>query len=254
MPKTVLIMTATIRPSLEIPGVSRLDPAVRLSDYEEGLKFYLQFLDKGLDAICFAENSGADLSSLRAVAARAGAADRVHFTDQRGLEFPPAYGRCYGEAALLDRAMMELASRGTTSDTIFWKVTGRYKVVNFAKMMRTRPRTADLYIDIRNTRAQRWADMRVMSWTLRGYEAAMRGVAPLIREDTNNNRPGEEALFQVLPDRLGRGGIDAVTSFVTEPLIDGVRAFDERNWMAGRQRAVYLARNLQRTLLGRVVI
>ena len=43
-----------------------------------------------------------------------------------------------------------------------------------------------------------------------------------------------------------------MASFRREPLIDGVRAFDNRNWSQGRQRLVFLARDAQRRLLNRV--
>ncbi|MCP3730827.1 hypothetical protein M9978_10335 [Sphingomonas sp. MG17] len=247
-------MTATIRPPANAPGVTRLDPWVRLSDYEQALAFYLPFLGYGLDAICFAENSGFDLGTLKALATRAGASKKVLFTNQAELDFPPQYGRCYGEAALLDRAMDELSDQPGAADALFWKVTGRYKVLNLQRMMRTRPSTADLYVDLRKRGLQNWADLRIMSWSLKGYNSVIRDMAPLIREDLNDGRPGEEAAYQVMRQRIARRELQAAVSFATEPLIDGVRAFDERNWMAGRQRAVYYMRNLQRALLGRVLV
>jgi len=246
-------MTATIRPSPDATGVQRLDPALRLGDYERALSFYLDQLDNGIDTICFAENSHSDLGSLRALVAARGASDRVLFVEQREPLHPPAYGRCYGETMLLDEAMSALQAHGCPPDTIFWKVTGRYKVLNLARMLQSRPRGADLYIDMRSRFSQRWADLRLMSWTAPGYARALKGIAPSIREDTNEYRPGEEAAYDVLSERIKAADIDAVTSFRVEPLIDGIRAFDEKNWSAGRQRVVYYARNLQRAVLGRVL-
>jgi hypothetical protein len=251
---TILIMTATIRPPLDAPGVVRLDPTVRLADYEAALSFYLDELGSAIDLICFAENSGSDLSTLRAIAAARGAADRVIFTDQADLSFPPVYGRCYGETMLLDRAMDELERQLPAANTIFWKVTGRYKIRNLRSMIRSRPADADLYIDLRKRRAQCWADLRLMSWTRAGYDRIMRDIAPLIREDSNDSRPGEEVAYRVVKERIAAGGVNAKTSFAAEPLIDGVRAYDEKNWMAGRQRAVYVARSIQRALVGRVIL
>ena len=254
MSEVVLVMTATIRPPLDAPGVLRLDPEVRLRDYENALAFYLDHLGKGIDRICFAENSGSDMARLRSLVASRGASDRVIFTDPSGLDFPPVYGRCFGETALLDRAMGELREVPRSADAVFWKVTGRYKVLNLRTMIRTRPKASDLYMDLRARRGQRWADLRLMSWTANGYDKVMRGIAPFIREDANNLRPGEETAYHILKERIASAGIDAVTSFNSEPLIDGVRAFDEKNWMAGRQRAVFYARSLQRRLFGRVLI
>lgn len=254
MAQTVLIMTATIQPPHDAPGVARLDPAVRLRDYEDALSFYLKHLGSDIDAICVAENSGYDLGRLRSLVANHGASDRVLFTDQSGLEFPPVYGRCFGETALLDRAMSELADWHYNPDTVFWKVTGRYKVLNLQRMIHSRPRGAGLYMDLRARRTQYWADLRLMSWTATGYERVMRGIAPFLREDKNNSRPGEESAFHVVTQRLREAQIHAVASFRTEPLIDGIRAFDEKNWMSGKRRAVYYVRNVQRAILGRVLV
>ena len=135
-------------------------------------------------------------------------------------------------------------------DTIFWKVTGRYKLKNLCRMVRTRPAEAEFYMDLRNARGARWADMRVFSWTKSGYASMLTGAAPLLREDLRGSRPGEEAAYDVVRDRMRSGTTIVCTCFRTEPDLDGVRAFDNRNWSAGRQRLVSRIRQAQRTLLG----
>ena len=98
----------------------------------------------------FFENSEADLSKLRQVAAKAGAQDRVEFLSFNGLDYPAKYGRGYGEFKLLDFAMNNsriLVSAKNSS--ILWKVTGRYRVLNIATMVRTAPSHFDLYCDTR---------------------------------------------------------------------------------------------------------
>ena len=249
-PQRILVMTATITPPAGAPGLVRVDPALRLADYRSALEWYLGLMGRGLDRIVFAENSASDLAPLKAVCERADQDGQVEFFGFDGRDMPPAYGRCFGESVILDRVMAESASaRAAGADTEFWKITGRYKVLNLLAVMRARPAGAAFYCDLRD-RGSPWADMRLMSWTREGFDAMLRGVGPLIREDLNRGRPGEETLHKVLTGRLAR--TRTVASFRREPLIDGVRAFDNRNWSQGRQRLVFLARDAQRRLLNRV--
>jgi hypothetical protein len=248
----LLIMTATITPPTDAPGLVRVDPGLRLADYRSALEWYLQFIGAGLDRIIFAENSLSDTDSLRDTVAQAGHAADVEFFSFDGMGKPATYGRCYGESVILDRVMQ--GSRFATdagAKAEFWKITGRYKVLNLRSMLRTRPRHAAFYCDLRD-RGTPWADMRLMSWSRDGYQTMLQGVGELIREDSNGGRPGEESLHRVLTSRLENLPSRVVTSFRREPLIDGVRAFDNQNWSQGRQRLVFLARDTQRRILRRV--
>ena len=248
---TILILTATIRVPPSAPGIVRADPLVRLRDYQNTLAFYISFLGKGLDRIIFAENSGSDLSELQEIAMPV--TGYVDFLSFQGNDFPPAYGRCFGEATIIDEVMQSQHVSNRPEATIYWKSTGRYQVKNFDRMTKTMPPGAQFYCDMRRRGAQRWADMRLMSWTRKGYREFLAGIAPLLREDLRNYRPGEEALFDVLEQRFSNSTLQYARSFVTEPLIDGFRAFDNKNWSSGRQMLVYHARNLQRQILQRVV-
>jgi hypothetical protein len=245
----ILIMTATVTPNQGLPGLIRSDPAVRLQDYRRSLASYLALLGRTLDAIVFVENSNADLLELHDLAAPH--ADKVEFIVFHGTDHPPAYGRCYAEAELLDYAMAHsqtVAAAGPHA--VFWKVTGRYHVKNLPQLIRHRPKRFDFYCDLRRFRAP-WADMRLMAWTKAGHAQIFQGIGPALREDLNNGRPGEESLYRELSRRiLGR---QAVTRLTREPLIDGVRAFDNANWSSGRRLAVYYMRQAQRLVLGRVL-
>lgn len=248
----VLIMTATVTPPPGAPGLTRVDPKVRLEDYRSSLVFYLGLLGKCLDAIVFAENSGADLSILRAAVAEAGHVGRVEFMVFNDMDRPPSHGRCSGEARILDYAMANSRIVAEARDnSVFWKITGRYKVRNLEAVMANRPPHFDLYCDLRHSRTP-WADMRLMAWTKLGHSQMFKGIGEAIREDKNGGRPGEETLFYELQKRVVGG--NSVTCLTREPLIDGVRAFDNQNWSQGRQKAVYYLRSLQRRLLQRVWI
>ena len=94
-------------------------------------------------------------------------------------------------------------------------------------------------------------DMRVMSWTRDGFEAILTDFHEEIREDINQGRPGEETAYLQLGPRIGSTPVCLCLN--REPLIDGIRAYDNQNWSQGRQRIVYHLRQLQRLVLRRVI-
>jgi hypothetical protein len=249
-----LVLTASIQVPTNASGVARKDARLRLDDYRQALAFYTSLVGRGLDRIVFAENTGADLSLLRELTAENGTSSSVDFLTFDGNGFPPNYGRCYGEATILDEVMRHKSCSQLPEDTIYWKSTGRYQVKNLQKMMDTMPRGAHLYCDMRRRGGRRWADMRFMSWTRKGYNEFLAGIAPSLREDTRNYRPGEEALFDLLEERFSVSLLEHARSFTREPLIDGIRAFDNKNWSSGRQKIVYYIRSLQRRFLHRVFV
>jgi hypothetical protein len=249
----ILILTASIIVPFGAPGITRTDPSVRRQDYEQAFAFYASFVGHGLDRIVFADNTGADLQSMEKIAASKNVVSSVDFLTFDGNGFPPVFGRCFGESTILDQVMSSECCSKLPAEAIYWKSTGRYQIKNFYQMMQTMPPSVEFYCDMRRRGKQRWADMRFMSWTRRGYHEILAGIAPLLREDTRNNRPGEEALFDILEERLSKSDLRFARSFAAEPFIDGIRAFDNRNWSTGRQRLVYHARSLQRRFLHKVI-
>src|SRR3954471_4308953 len=101
----VLILTATITPPPGVPILARTDPQLRLQDYIDALKFYLAVPNHVLDRIIFAENSGSDLSKLRALAEE---------SDKR-VEFGSS-GSCARSSAIYPDIMfrsVRISSRGS---------------------------------------------------------------------------------------------------------------------------------------------
>lgn len=248
-PRHFLVMTATITPPPEAPGLTRTDPGLRLDDYRAALAHYCGLIGGCIDGIVFAENSGSDLTALEQVAATV-APGKVEFLPIDARTNEPEGGRCFGESRILDAVMAGSALVADAgSGDLFWKVTGRYRVLNLPALIRTRPKSFDFYCDLRDAPSP-WADMRFMGWTRAGFADCLEGVGDLIREDRNGGRPGEETLHGVLRARTARSR--AITCLRREPLIDGVRAFDNQNWSQGRQKLVYRLRQAQRLLLRRV--
>src|SRR3984893_14120500 len=120
-----LLLTATIKPPVGIPELQRTDPVERMNDYIRALRFYCNVSEKVIPRIIFVENSESDLFQLHDAVSSANASHRVEFLSFNGLDYPPSYGRGYGEFKLLDYAMDHSSTLATAVDTRLWKVTGR---------------------------------------------------------------------------------------------------------------------------------
>jgi hypothetical protein len=223
MPRNILLMTATVTPLPGIPLLARTDPKLRLQDYQAALAFYVRLLGNCFDAIIFAENSNSDVSPLAAAITANSHVAKVEFVSFYGLDYPPAYGRGYGEFRLVDYAIEN--SKLLSADDIIWKVTGRYIVENIMSLVQSRPAAADLYCNMRNY-PYRLCDLYLMAWTWRGYEAAIKGIYPKLRNDVIPNRLTiEEFSFRNLIDPLF-GTINVVPRFKVAPLVHGVRGWN----------------------------
>ncbi len=236
--RTILLLTATVTPLQGVPSLRRTDPAQRLQDYANALRFYLGLLGRCFEGIVFAENSGADLQPLRRLAADAGVANEVEFVSFEGLDYAPSHGRGYGEFRLVDHAMAHAAL--LQGDVCVWKCTGRYVVRNIERLVRGRP-PVDLYCHMRNY-PYRLCELYLLSFDRRGYEAAIQGVYEHLRNDI---MPGvhsnEEALFRRRVDALPPE-ITVRRRFATTPVIDGIRAWDNSRYSGAWAPKVLLRR------------
>ena len=226
--RNVLLLSATIKPPEGMPALVRVDPAQRLADYSGALGFYSQLLSHCFDAIVFAENSQWDLSSLRRQMAKDGMEDKVEFISFNGLNYPPSYGRGYGEFLLVDYAVAHSEFLRAFSEASVWKCTGRYIVRNMAEIVRGRP-DCDLYCHMRNYRYP-LCELFLLSWNLRAYEAVIHNVYHALRNDVI---PGvhtiEETLFRKIVDSKIQT-ISVVPRFKVVPLIEGVRGWNNSRY------------------------
>ncbi|WP_375427135.1 hypothetical protein [uncultured Sphingomonas sp.] len=236
----ILLMTATITPD-NSPELARTDPALRLDDYRQALLFYIGRLGSSIDGIVFVENSDSDVSSLVALAKAEGVDDRVEFIANYGKHSYPGRDRSYGETRLLDHAMATSRLIAAADDrAVIWKITGRYRVRNLARMVRTAPRRFDLYCDVRN-RPIAWLDLRFMAWTKGGYDRLLSGIADRLGTD-----PREPVMHRYV---TGLKDAAVVRRYRTEPLVDGVRGWDNRHYALGRARLKFWVRAASRRLL-----
>ena len=237
---TTLLLTATVTPPAGSPRLKRVDPAQRLADYAWALRFYLRVPPTVLDRIVFAENSSHDLVPLREMVDRAGAGHRVEFLSFAGLDHLPAHGRGYGEFKLLDHAVTH--SRflaGAADDERLWKATGRYRVRNLARMIRTAPPDFDLYCDVREKPIP-WVDLRVFGCTLAGYRRYLMGLYNNLQEDFWHK--ATERIIRPWVADWAAGNPRVVTRFRAEPYVIGVRGLDDKSYATGLNLLKYWGR------------
>ena len=241
-------MTATITPPFGVPLLARFDPALRLQDYEQSLKFYLPLLNTHFHSIIFAENSNSDVSSLQKIVDQAGMGDLVEFIVFNGLDHPPAYGRAYGEFKLIDHVMQSSeVTKKYDEASVFWKVTGRYIVRNLDQILNHRPSNFDIFCNLRKI-PKHWADMFLIAWTLKGYESFLHRIHHKLIADENCLVQPEEVFIDLL-DAASKKEIKLAPRFIVTPLVDGVRGSDNQNYSENRNLWKFYTRNLACCLL-----
>ena len=143
----VMLLTACIDPG-NIYSVARRDPATRLKDYMQSLKYLLKL--PGIPDIVFCENSGFDLSDIHELA-------RLNNPYHKNLEIlsfygqpdRPEYGKGYGEMRIIGYALDH--SDAIRKSDVVMKVTGRFIVANAEAIAKKISKTngIDVFCDLR---------------------------------------------------------------------------------------------------------
>ena len=199
-----------------------------------------------------ADNSNSDVSDLREMGERLGQGKEVHVLSFAGLDHPASYGRVTGGLKLMDRLIDEFEPVAKLPPgSIVWKGTGRYKLLNVAKMIRKSPEPFDLYFDQR-VWPVRWFDMRFFAFSLAGYRRILRGRYRDLREDLAPDRqsPGvtlsEMELRKLMVPHLNGEGV--VPRFNVEPVVSGLRGFDGSSYLEPKSRAKHWLRKVARAV------
>lgn len=223
-----LLLTATITPPAGVPALARIEPADRLQDYERALAFYLALPDSVVDRVVFAENSGTDLAPIRSLVERAGGCKDVELVSFHGLDYPVEHGRAVGEMHLIDTALRR--SRvlgGLDEDAPFWKITGRLRITNFARLAASAPDGAAMYADFRRI-PRPWVDLRIYACTPAAFRGLLAPRVELLRQDelerAGYSAPEERLFEELLPLRSSRR---IVPRLRVEPIIEGFSGFGE---------------------------
>lgn len=224
----ILIMTATITPPQNARSLSRIDPAARLADYLEALDYYTDLIHRGtLDKIVFTENSSSDLGSLIALSQRKGCRESVEFLSFWGLDYPPEYGRGYGEFKILDHAMENSEFvRAAPPSSIIWKITGRYKWSNLDEIARLTKPGHDVYCNCRNHPIP-WTDLFALGWTKSGYKELLSGVYTKL-DESNGNTSAEQHFRTHISDAKIADRISP--RFPRPAAISGIRGLDGKSY------------------------
>jgi hypothetical protein len=198
-------MTATIAPPPGVPALRRVDPAERLADYESALSFYLGLPAEAVDRVVFADNSNADLGALERVVSEHGSGKDVELLAFDGLDYPVEHGRAVGEMRLIETALgrSRLLS-ALPDDEPFWKVTGRLRFTNLARLIASEPPGAELYADFRRV-PRPWVDTRVFACTPRAFRELFLPRVELMRqhelERAGFSAPEERLFGELFPER-----------------------------------------------------
>lgn len=251
-----ILFTATVRINSGLAGVTAPDPRLREGEYAENLRYFLREHPR-LRKLVFAENSGWPLDRLREIAA----AENPHGKEIELLQlscndFPGSYGKGYGEALLIDRALA--ASRLVREAHWIAKMTGRQRVLNMTRLLERAPARFDLLCDLRDhglferfgiPAAGRWCDTRFFVFTLPFFDTHLRTLYTAPRP------PGQEynlegsyyhavkALADVADDPR------VVVRFPVEPRYRGHAGHWHKDYGSLRQRIKQSARALVRQLL-----
>lgn len=242
----ILIMTATITPPAGVPYLKRTDPAARLLDYQNSLKFYLSHLDQCISSIVFAENSISDVSSLKEIVRLNKLEKKVEFLSFNGLDYPPQHGRAYGEFKLLDYVMSNSETiRSKDSEATVWKVTGRYIIRNFHEIVIRRPLNFDIYCNLRKI-PKPWADMFLLGWSHEGYENFLKGIYLKLKTNYDSAEVHPEEMFVQLLNNSKKMKI--AKRFSEAPQIDGIRGSDNQGYLEGSNRIKFYLRTFAQKL------
>jgi hypothetical protein len=237
----ILLLTATITPLNGINKLAYTDPAKRLRDYERALEHYLSLLRPN-EQIVFCENSGSNLDSLRDIARRMNVLDRIEFVSFHGNDFPPHYGRGYGEFKMVEHVMnTSQVIREAHHDTVIWKITGRYIVENLHDVTDTKPRKSALYCNFRDYPKKGWMDLFLMAWTPASYRAYLAGAYPKLIEDRDGQFVSAELLMR---EHLAERRFAGPYRFKRTPRLVGVRGADGAQYNNNQGRRKYLVRHL----------
>jgi len=236
-----IVMTACIDPSSGPIKVARNDPAVRLQDYMDSLRFWLNLDDRRLSKIIFIENSGHPLEALRELARTANPLRKqVEFIPLCCNHYPEGVHYGYAELNMIDEAFA--ASKLLSESPYFIKATGR---LSFPGVSRLLDRLGNDYlfaVDCRdNTLPMRspqiFATTQLMVFSTLFYRRHLLNAKAELSKDLSHI---ETLLYRKLSRFKGRQGAVLRWPVNVDPV--GHAAHWHKQYDSPRQRAISLAR------------
>lgn len=226
-----LIMTATVNPPLNCPSLLRADPAVRMKDYCEALKYYLRN-SSAITHIIFVENSESNLDPLIQLENTIKHDKVVEFLCfAGGNDYPAEYGKGYGEMAMLNYAVDN--SKIIRSNKNIWKGTGRLILLNIDTLIKNAPPSYEIYCDLHNgcklLRLGNFFDPRFYSFTVEAYNKYLRLAPEQLRFAHI-----EHLFYPIIKKAINNGNI--FPRFRQQPLIAGYAASLDSNYFGWNKK------------------
>lgn len=234
-PDTCLLLTATVRPSPGMTGSRHNDPTRRLAEYRTAIAHAAAVADRVGARVVVGENSG----SAPELAADSGGVEVVDVPPLAPADV--AGGKGWAEMRLVAVAHERCST--LRAARVVWKLTGRYRVLNLAPLVRRWP-GADLTVNLRR-HPEPWADMWVWAATQRGL-VALDAHADRLRDDVEPYREAERSMFDLVVDLAAGPDLRVVPRLPVEPRLSGIRGWDGRRYDDPRQRAKWALRSVAR--------
>jgi len=220
----ILILTATIQPPANAKNLKRINVDERKQDYLKAFSFYINALRNHIiDFIIFTDNSGYDLGFLESTIDPV-IRPNIELISFHGLDYTPDKGRGFGEFKLLDYTMEHshiIQQYG--SQSIIWKITGRYQLRNLDKVIYSYPSDKQFLCHCRNY-PMYWCDTYILAWTMDFYREHLANIYLQLDESANN--VSAESHFRTHIDRLESCEIQKRFSHI--PILAGIRGYDNR--------------------------
>jgi hypothetical protein len=241
-----LIMSATLVPPTA--AVARANPADRLSDYLDALRYYLSLPNTVIDRILFVDNSNSDITPLAKLAQTLQHEKNVELISFEGNDHPYQRGKAYGEFKLMDYGL----SNTTLFDPedIVWKTTGRLKFLNLPEMARRCCKLSfDVLCDLHNVPwvgSGNWSnyhnmDLRVFAFRMRAYDE-------ILRDLWRTREEGLDAEFMYHRMRQPHQNVRIISRFPLQPQLQGISGRHERDYRSTSQRAKDAVRSTARKI------
>lgn len=242
-----LIMSATLAPPAA--AVARADPADRLGDYLEAMRYYLLLPNTVIDRILFVDNSNSDLSPLAELVRSLPHDKDVELISFEGNDHPHQRGKAYGEFKLMDYGLSNTTLFGP--EDIVWKTTGRLKFLNLPEMTeRCSKLYFDVLCDLHNVPwvgSGQWQnyhnmDLRVFAFRVRAYDA-------ILRDLWRKREEGFDAEFMYHWMRQPHQNLSIIPRFPLQAKLQGISGRHLRDYRSNSQSAKdYLRGVLRQTI------
>lgn len=228
-----VLLTATITPPQT--AVARYDPQLRLDDYLESLGFYLSLPSDYVNRIVFIDNSASDITPVEDFVIKQIHDKAVEIISFEGNNHPISYGKAYGEFRLMDFGLDHSSLLGT--DDIFWKVTGRLRVLNMTEMILAIREKYDVLCDLHSfpligtgkVFGNKWMDLRVFSSSVRAYQCIFKGANDALKSSFD-----QSSIYRLVMN--APPSLNVIRRFPIQPVIVGFSGRHNRDYFSGLQK------------------